>query len=389
MTASFYPLLVYPLLVVLALAALPGQAQREVRWKKTVLDPVFRAEGVTVADVNRDGKLDIIAGNLWYEAPNWTPHEILPVKEYEPATGYSECFLTFAYDVDGDGWPDQIVVGFPGAPATWRRNPGRTGVHWEEFPITSSACNESPIFADITGDGKPELITPFNESQMAFYRPGKTPREGWEQFLVGEPGKPGVARFAHGLGVGDVNGDGRPDILCNGGYYEAPVDPTSGPWKFVAAPLGPDCAQMHALDLNGSGIPDVISSSAHNIGVWWHEQRRGPDGPEFTRHVIDDTFSQSHSLEMVDINRDGQPDFVTGKRWWAHGPEGDVNPNDPAMLYWYEYRRQPDGEVRWVRHEIDSDSGVGTQFTVADINGSGRPDIITANKKGVFLFEQQ
>ena len=383
------------LLPALALGFLAGagspsaarSASREIRWKKTVVDREFRSEGISVADVNRDGKPDLFTGNLWYEAPDWKPREIRPAGKFDPATGYSNCFLSFAHDVDGDKWPDQMVVGFPGAKAPWFRNPGKGGGAWTEHTITESACNESPIWADLDGDRKPELVSPFQEKQMAFYRPGDRPRDGFLQQLVAEPGTPGCARFAHGLGVGDVNGDRRPDILCTEGYYEAPASKGSA-WRFVPAKLGPPCAQMYTHDFDGDGDRDVISSSAHAIGVWWYEQTRGANGPEFKQHVIDITYSQSHSLMMADLNGDRQPDFVTGKRWWAHGPNGDVNPNDPAVLYWYEFRRR-EGAVEWIRHAIDSDSGVGTQFTVADINGDRRLDIAISNKKGVFVFEQE
>lgn len=359
-----------------------------VRWKKTIIDPKFRAEGVSVADVNQDEMPDILAGNVWYRAPDWKMHEIRPAQEFDGAKAYSNCFLSFADDVDGDSAPDQIVVGFPGAKAVWFRNPGKGAGTWEEFPITESACNETPIYADLDGDESPELVTPFKESQMACYSPGQKPREGWVQTLIGMPDSPGCKKFSHGLGVGDVNGDGWSDVLCKDGFYQAPVNPKATPWKFVPANLGPDCANMHAYDFDGDGDMDIICSSAHGIGVWWYEQRKGADGkPEFLQHVIDDTFSQSHSMVMADIDRNGSPDFVTGKRWWAHGPMGDVNPNDPAVLYWFEFKRV-NGKVEWKRHEIDHDSGVGTQFTVANVNKDRRPDVVIANKKGVFLFEQ-
>ncbi|MFN3649949.1 MAG: FG-GAP repeat domain-containing protein [Armatimonadota bacterium] len=384
--------LLLPFAVAAVAAALPaisaGTAPKEVRWKKTVLDTEFRAEGASAADINRDDKLDIFAGNVWYEAPDWKRHEIRPPQKFEPATGYSNCFLSFAGDFDRDGWADQLVVGFPGEKSVWFRNPGKSGGEWTEHLVTESACNETPIWADLDGDRKPELVSPFKEERMAFYRPGSTPQSGWQQHLIGGLKEPGCNRFSHGLGVGDVNGDKRPDILCKDGYYEQPADRSAERWKFVPAKLGPDCATMYTYDFDGDGDMDVFSSSAHAIGVWWYEQRQGANGPEFVQHTIDDTFSQSHSVQMVDINGDRQPDFVTGKRWWAHGPNGDVNPNDPAVLYWFEFRRK-DGKVEWTRHEIDRDSGVGTQFTAIDMNRDRRPDLVISNKKGVFLFEQQ
>jgi hypothetical protein len=383
-----------PVLAATAAAALAGASQgassAPITWKKTVLDTAFRAEGAAVADVNRDGRPDVLAGEFWYQAPDWKPRELRPPGTYDAAKGYSQCFQTFTGDVDGDNWPDQLVITFPGAKAVWRRNPGSTGVgHWAEFTITDSACNETPIYADLDGDKQAELVTPHRETQMAFYNPGGKPEQGFSQTLIGNPGDPGTKRFSHGLGVGDINGDRRPDILCTGGYWLAPAKGIrEKPWTFVPAKLGPDCATMFTHDFDGDGDADVFSSSAHQIGVWWWEQVKGVTGVEFKQHVIDDSFSQSHSVVMADINGDRQPDFVTGKRWWAHGPNGDVNPNDPAVLYWFEYRREG-REVKWTRHTIDTDSGVGTQFTVTDLNRDRRPDVVVANKKGVFVFHQE
>ena len=87
------------------------------------------------------------------------------------------------------------------------------------------------------------------------------------------------------------------------------------------------------------------------------------------------------------MNGDGLPDFVTGKRWWSHNGHGP-GADGPAVLYWYELQRK-DGKPEWTRHEIDTDSGVGTMFTVADVNADGLLDVITSNKKGTFVFEQQ
>ncbi|HZS07719.1 MAG TPA: VCBS repeat-containing protein [Blastocatellia bacterium] len=369
-----------------------ASSNHEVRFKKIVLDKEFRSEGVAVADVNRDGKMDVIAGNLWYEAPDWTPHEIAPVRQFDAARAWSNSFINYAADINGDGWPDQIRVDMPGThPVVWHENPGSRGGHWPAHTLFRNACNESPAFALLSGAGKnPVLIFPFDDSQMAWYEPG---RDAKAEFIAhpistSELKGPGRYRYSHGLGVGDINGDGRADVIIKEGYWEAPKDPHITPWNFVKADLGDDCAQMQVYDVNGDGLNDVISSSAHRIGVWWHEQRKGARGkPEFIRHTIDDSFSQSHSLMLADINGDGLKDIVTGKRFWAHGPTGDINPGDPAVLYWFELKREK-GEVKWIRHEIDNDSGVGTQFVVADVNGDRLPDIVSSNKKGVFVFLQ-
>ncbi len=100
-------------------------------------------------------------------------------------------------------------------------------------------------------------------------------------------------------------------------------------------------------------------------------------------------FSEPHALYLADINGDGLMDFVTGKRFSAHGPTGDVEPNAPAVVYWFELQRDKEHGVRFIPHKIDDDSGVGTQVTAVDLNGDGVADIIVGNKKGTFIFLSQ
>ena len=137
-------------------------------------------------------------------------------------------------------------------------------------------------------------------------------------------------------------------------------------------------------DVNHDGRPDVATSSAHNRGVWWFEHLA--DGG-FTRHLIDETISETHSLIVAKFGRPAAMNIVTGKRFYAHPPGVDVGSDEPAWLVRYELNRTAGG-VEWVRHIIDEDSGVGTQFVVQDVNGDGLQDIVVSNKKGVFLFEQ-
>jgi hypothetical protein len=387
------------------LSLLPTQADRDapaVSWKKTVIDKTFRSEGVAVADVNRDGKVDILAGEVWYEAPDWKMHEIQTPGNYgDGAKGYSHCFACWADDINHDGWPDLIVIDFPGAPCHWFENPKGQPGHWKKHVIWSSACNETPLYVDLFGSGQRVLVMGWqppgkeHEGQMAWFTPGKNPEDLWQMHPISEPSSPGheipgTFKFSHGLGMGDINGDGRLDVICTAGWWEQPKQDDGKPWKFHPANLGEPCANMFAFDLDGDSKADVISSSAHYYGIWWYQQRSGANGnTTFLRHdLFPRLFSESHALHMVDINGDGLKDLVTGKRWWAHGPTGDIAPNDPAVLYWFEAKRGPDGITRFLPHEIDNDSGIGTQFVVEDINGDKLPDIVVANKKGVFLFEQ-
>ncbi|HEY8504137.1 MAG TPA: VCBS repeat-containing protein [Gemmataceae bacterium] len=386
-------------LSLLLIAAPLGADEPPLKWKKTVLDTKFRSEGVAVGDVNRDGKNDILTGEVWYEAPDWKMHEIRKPGDYgDGAAGYSQSFACWADDINNDGWVDLIVIGFPGTPCHWFENPQNKPGHWKQHEIWHSACNETPIYADLLGDGKRALVMGWQpkgqerQGQMAWFRPGKDPTERWEMYPISEPSKPGkevpgTFRYSHGLGVGDVNGDGRNDVLCTAGWWERPELVTSDPWKFHPAALGEACADMHPIDVTGDGKPDVISSSAHHYGIWCHVQR----GPEafMTETLFPKLFSQTHALHLVDLNKDGVKDLVTGKRWWAHGPKGDADPNLPPVVYWFEGKKAADGTISFTPHQIDDASGIGTQFEVADVNGDGKLDIVTANKRGVFLFTQQ
>jgi hypothetical protein len=383
---------------VLLLAGLAAQCQAaEITWKKTVVDKKFHAEGVAVADVNHDGLPDIMVGDYWYEAPAWSPHEIRTPHDYgDGAHTYSDAFLCFTDDYNHDGWADLLVVGFPGKPALWYENPRNQPGHWKEHAVWHSACDETPIYGDLFGDGKRYLVMSTQpEGQMAWFSPDADLDKPWVLHPISPVSTPtakipGTEQFSHGLGIGDVNGDGRMDVMIKEGWWEQPAGArtATAPWPWHPANLGPECSNMYAADLNGDGLPDIISASAHQKGIWWHAQTPGKAGSEFQQHVIYDDFSETHAVNYVDINGDGKKDIVTGKRHWAHGPDGDVDPNAPSLLVWIEIVTRPGAAPQFVRHEIDNDSGIGTQFAVADINRDGRPDVIIANKNGVFTFEQ-
>ena len=375
-----------------------GAKDPVISWEKVVLDDKFRAEGVAVADVNKDGKNDILVGEFWYEAPTWARHEMQKPGDYgDGLKGYSKVFACWADDFNADGYPDLLVVGFPGEPAYWLENPKGKPTHWAKHEVWPSACNETPVYADLLGAGKRGLLMGAqpagkgNQGEMAFFTPDPTdPNAKWLKTSISgpsSPGKevPGTQRFSHGLGVGDINGDGRRDVICTGGWWEQPASQTGGPWVFHPADLGPSCADMFAADVDGDGKADVLSTSAHQFGVWWHKQRAGG----FDRKdLFKDLISETHAAHFVDLDGDGLADLVTGKRWWSHG-KSEPGSDKPAALYWLKAAKGADGMTTFTPAVIDADSGIGTQFAVTDVDGDGLLDIVTANKKGVRVVFQR
>lgn len=392
--------------------AAPKADEPTITWKKTVLDTKFRSEGVAIADVNKDGKIDVLNGEYWYEAPDWKQHELQPYKDHKDGLGnYSRVFACWTEDLNGDGYPDLIVIDFPGAPCYWMENPkgkaaGGDGkpLHWKKHTIWHSACNETPLYTDLIEKGKRVLVMGAQpkgketEGQMAYFTPDpKDPTALWVMHPISEPsapGKeiPGTRKFSHGLGTGDLNGDGRADVICTGGWWEQPekADGTT-PWKFHPANLGAAAADMFAYDMDGDGKADVISSSAHQFGIWYHKQRpASKDGhPTFEKvDLFPKLVSETHAAHFKDVDGDGRPDLITGKRWWSHG-KAEPGSDGPAAIYWFKNTKGADGIAKFTPVLIDDDSGIGTQFEVADINGDGLLDVISSNKKGVRVIVQE
>ena len=383
----------------------------KITWEKQVLDTKFRSEGVAVADVNQDGKKDILNGEYWYQAPDWKPHEMQPPADHKDGLGnYSRSFACWTDDFNKDGYADLIVIEFPGAPCYWMENPKGAEGHWSKHTIWHSACNETPIYTDLLGNGERVLLMGFqpvgtkpegNEGQMAYFTPNdKDPNALWDMHPVSlptEPGRegvPGTMRFSHGLGVGDLNNDGKHDVLSTGGWWEQPpqVDGSTA-WAFHPANLGESCADMFAFDVDNDGKTDVLSTSAHKFGIWWYKQRSLPKdstevNPSFDKiELFGRLVSETHAAHFVDIDGDGNKDLVTGKRWWSHG-RSEPGSDWDARLYWLRAEKENDGFVNFVPEIIDTDSGIGTQFEVTDINGDGLLDIVTSNKKGVRVLLQ-
>ncbi len=346
-------------------------------WKKTQLTDKFYCEGAYYGDFNKDGKMDIVSGPYWYEGPDFTKkHEIYTPKEYDPK-GYSDNFLTYCADFNGDGWTDVFYVPFPGKEGYWYENPGNSGGAWKKHLAMKGIDNESPMWADINGDGRPELICNHGGNfGFATWDPAKPDAE-WVWHPISEKGKFG--QFTHGIGIGDIKGDGGMCMLEGGGWYERPANWNgTDPWIKHNFKFGDGPSQMYVYDVDGDGLNDVITVlHCHQYGLAWYKQIKDAQGAiSFEKHLIMGSkpeenaqgwkHSQLHAVDLVNLTGSGLKGILTGKRFWAHGPSGDAEPSAPAVVIFFELKRDKDKGVQWIGHLIDDDSGVGTQVQAVE-----------------------
>ena len=373
--------------MVCTISAQQNKKARQVVFRKHILSNIFVSEGVATGDVNRDGKMDILAGNYWFRAPGWK-RNLIHTDTLNPVPGYSTSFLNYSMDVNNDGWIDLIRFDQPGGVCMWYENPQNKKQLWQAHLILKTAGNENPAFADVDRDGRMDIIcNDIIAKEVIWLKSPATKNDTlWLRHIISNDSGLGTDKYTHGLGWGDINKDGKNDVIIKSGWWQSPENANTSNWQFHKADFGADCANMFMLDADKDGDGDIISSSAHDYGIWWYEQQQNDTGnPKWIKHTISKIFSESHALALEDINGDGYPDLVTGKRYYAHNG-GDPGGHEPAVLYWYEF--MPEKIPTWIPHLIDTNSGIGLSIVVQDINNDKKKDIIISNKKGVFFFEQ-
>jgi hypothetical protein len=377
------------LLCFLAISSLQGdQPATAFRAQMLTLDG---NEGITTGDVDGDGQLDIVAGRNWYRGGQWTPR---PLRTIEDWNGYVQSNGDYLWDVNGDGQLDVIAGSFIPSEVYWYQNPGsealRLGKMWSKHLLvdTEMSQNEGQLMHDIDADGRPEWVV--NSWQ------GDVPMVVW-RLVDCEPSDSG-ARVkmvphrlgdkgnGHGLAIGDINADGRSDVLVGQGWYEQPAsDPWNGPWRFHRDWDLHASVPMIVTDLDGDGDGDLILGNGHDYGLfWWQNDGAGDDGKiAWTQHEIDRSFSQPHTLAWRDVDNDGQAELITGKRYYAHNGN-DPGGNEMPCLYYYDWNQDTKA---FTRQTIDEGHvGCGLQIATDDLNGDGKTDIAVAGKSGTYVL---
>ena len=374
-------------------------------FRKQQLSEYSYAWSITYADVNKDGIQDVIAAPFYYLGPNYTTaREIFLAATVSPASQYPATMTAFAGDFTGDGWPD-VFTGFPGT-GTLYVNPKGEPRRWDKYTVLPTISTEVSVMKDLNGDGKPEYIYG-SAGAMWYASPDPAnPTGTWIAHQVSETG----TAVAHGVGAGDINGDGKLDIIAPMGWWEQPASGLGGSaqWAYHPQPFGRYSgkadvggAEIAVYDVNGDKLNDVVTSlQAHGWGLAWYEQKRDAAGKiSFVQHMIMDdlnaknaggvAFSEPHGTTSADLSGDGIPDFIVGKRYWAHEESyTDPDPMGAPVLYWYKTVRNPKapGGAEFVPELIHNRSGAGSQLVTADLNKDGAPDVLTATNRGTFIF---
>ena len=376
------------------IVATPLLAQVSFQVKMLNLDA---NEGIAAGDVDGDGDNDLVSGRNWYSNPDWVPR---PLRTIDDWNGYVQSNGDFLWDVNQDGRLDVVAGSFLPTQVYWYENPGPKGLRlghlWKKHLLvdTKISSNEGQLMEDLDGDGRPEWIVNSWQKNVpaVVWRwsdeiPKDSSQEPPKMTLV--PHELGSQANGHGMGVGDINGDGKLDVLMGQGWYEQPAqDPWGSPWLFhpdwdVQASL-----PMIVCDLDGDQRNDIILGKGHEFGLIWYRQGEvNTEGEiQWTVNQIDKSYSQPHTLAWADIDSDGKPELITGKRVLAHNG-GDPGAAEPACLYYYDWDQD---HGLFNRHVIEEGHvGCGLQIVTAQLTDDDKVDIAVAGKSGTFLLIQK
>jgi FG-GAP-like repeat len=373
----------------------------EPKWKQHTINGRSEFEAAGVFDVDNDGYLDIVSGDTWYQGPQWKPYHVREVKRQ--GTYYND-FATLPLDLNGDGHIDFVTCSYFGKGVGWVENPGKAGSPWIDHEVDRPGNIEASWMVDLSGDGVPDVL------------PNTVNTVVWYEVIMRPDGKGhglkkhdfGTQAAGHGVGSGDVNGDGRVDLLTPKGWFEAPADPAHQSWAWHPEwQLGATGIQILARDVDGDGLSDVVYGMGHDYGLYWLRQAKNSGGERsWSKQTIDRSIASVHTLLWVDIDGDGKAhELVTGKRVYAH--EIEPGATDGSTIAWYQF--DPNSK-EWVKHVIfqgepaknapakgserlalkdfpPGTAGTGLQVTALDIDKDGDIDLVCPGKSGLYLFE--
>ena len=365
----------------IGLLLLPLSAAAEINWKKHIIQkPILSMINSAVAhDWDGDGYMDILSslqGEVFlYRGPDWKRYSVHTFSDGQSRNKMRPaCIHSCLMDVDGDGDPD-----FIGSNNTvfWLECPNDpfSGEPWKfrlvDDVILGTHCL---ITGDVNQDGKVDLIANSGRDERGTILPhsltwievpeNPSSATEWIRHVFADRDAPGGSHYT---GFGDVNGDGRPDISCaaKGGekspngewfaWWEQPENPTKVWKKHLLADNQVGATNIMPADLNGDGNIDYFATRGHGNGVLWFE------GPHFDLIEIDSDLDSPHSLDLADLDNDGDIDAV------ACGKETD------GVAAWYEN----DGSGNFTKHIVGKDQGsYDTRFI--DVDFDGDLDILVA-----------
>jgi HEAT repeat protein len=356
-----------------------GHVESLPAFRVVTINPDSRFEAAAMLDVNHDGRLDIYCGGFWYQAPDWTRHTVRQIAERD---NYFLDLAAVPVDIDGDGWTDVVGGSWHGKDVFWIRNHGRTGAPFETIKIDEPGNLETIIGVDINGDSRLDFLPDTVGSTHWFEFHRDTNMAAGARWVRHDlPG----GEAGHGIGAGDINGDGQIDIVSPKGWLEQPSEP-GVPWIWHQQfDLGRASVPILVHDVNGDHYPDLIWGDAHGYGLQWLEQVPVGEKVRWEKHPIDSTWSQPHFLLLADLDGDGAQEVVTGKRYYAHNGN-DPGADHPLCVYAYRYDRVTH---QWTRHALHEGGrvGFGISTMAGDIDKDGDIDILAPGKSGLYLLE--